>query len=242
MRRVYSDGVTLVSARLGWTGSDLCRALAHEMRAQLPSSPPQSPPPSPPCSEAATSSDGLAAALAASLREKEALLMLDFGAAPELLEDPVTGGLLHTLLSCTLHLRILVGTPVPLPLPLTSRLPAKVVSVPLAPLSPIEAARLLARRVGRPLQVRRPRNSGGARGVRSSPCLRLSRECPFVPPPQDLCALGASASLEALAADPAVQRLRGHPTVIIAAAAAIGARPPQLSIREALVGLASVLN
>ena len=132
--------------------------------------------------------------------------MLDFGACPELLEDSATSGLLHTLLSCTLHLRVLVGTPIGLPLPFASRLPVKVVYIPLAPLAPLDAARLLARRVGRPLQ--------------------------------DFCARGAPASLEALAADLAVQRLRGHPTAIIAAAAAISARPPQLSIREALVALA----
>ena len=107
------------------------------------------------------------------------------------------------------------------------------VTYTLAGLAPIDAARLLARRVGRPLHEllppAEPRGSlashalaalggdggGGGGGGRGPPS-------PVLPP-----------TLEELAEEPLMTALRGRPALIVHAAAAISARAAGVSVRTA---------
>ena len=112
----------------------------------------------------------------------------------------------------------------------------KVITYPLAGLAPIDAARLLARRVGRPLHELLPPaepcgshaadvlaafGGGGGGGVAGggrppSPAL------PVLPP-----------TLEELAEEPLMCALGGRPSLIVHAAAAISGRPADVSVRAA---------
>ena len=113
---------------------------------------------------------------------------------------------------------------------------AKVITYPLAGLARIDAARLLARRVGRPLHELLPPaepcgshaadvlaafGGGGGGGVAGggrppSPSL------PVLPP-----------TLEELAEEPLMCALGGRPSLIVHAAAAISGRPADVSVRAA---------
>ena len=88
-------------------------------------------------------------ALLSLLRDKECLLVID--GVEALTAAPAFAELLHQLLQRTLHLRILLTSSTALPATLSTSLPAKVVTLRLAPLTPLDGARLFARRVGRPI-------------------------------------------------------------------------------------------
>ena len=178
---------------------------------------------------AAEESAGVAVAVAAraealveALREREGLLVLD-GVEALLALDASFARFLHALLSRSLHLRLLLTSSAPLPPHLD--LPAKVVTYQLAGLAPLDAARLLARRVGRPLPELLPPRPPAA---------------PPAPPPGVVVAnplavqaAAAQPTLETLAAEPLLLALGGRPAAIVKVAAAITGRPAGLSVRAA---------
>lgn len=92
------------------------------------------------------------------LREKEALLVVD--GVDALVPLPGFHAVLHEILTRTLHLRLLLTSASPLPTHIS--LPVKVVHQPLEGLGAIDAARLFARRVGRPLAELLPRDAVAA--------------------------------------------------------------------------------
>lgn len=89
------------------------------------------------------------------LREKEVLLVVD--GVDALAPLPGFHAVLHEILTRTLHLRLLLTSASPLPTHVS--LPVKVVHQPLEGLGAIDAARLFARRVGRPLAELLPRDA-----------------------------------------------------------------------------------
>ena len=183
--------------------------------------------------------------LVEALQDKEALLVLD--GVEALVAEPSFGALLHALLSRSLHLRLLLTTAAPLPTHLD--LPAKVITYPLAGLAPIDAARLLARRVGRPLHELLPpaepcgRHAaavlaafGGNGGTFSSGGTRAGGGAGGVAvggrPPSPALPVQPP-TLEELAAEPLLCALGGRPSLIVHAAAAISGRPAAVSVRTA---------
>ena len=166
-----------------------------------------------------------------------------------LVAEPSFGALLHALLSRSLHLRLLLTTAAPLPTHLD--LPAKVITYPLAGLAPIDAARLLARRVGRPLHELLPPTepcgrhaaavlaafggNGGtfsAAGTRAGPGGGAGGVAGGGRPPSPALPVQLP-TLEELAAEPLLCALGGRPSLIVHAAAAISGRPAAVSVRTA---------
>jgi len=120
-----------------------------------------------------------------SLRDADALIVLD--GVDALAATPAFGAALCELLETTLHVRLLLTAAAPLAY--VPHLPAKLTTTALGALSAADAARLFARRVGRPLAEILP---------------------PDAPP-----------TLESLAAEPALARLRGQPGRIVRCASAV---------------------
>ena len=176
-RRAFGDGVLFLRVGELRSVDDLGRALEDAL--QLP-----------PLDEAATPAavrralPPLSRAFL-SLRDADALIVFD--GVDALAATPAFGAALCELLETTLHVRLLLTAAAPLAY--VPHLPAKLTTTALGALSAADAARLFARRVGRPLAEILP---------------------PDAPP-----------TLESLAAEPALARLRGQPGRIVRCASAV---------------------
>lgn len=186
IRRAYADGVAYVcfetsSAKSTQQANESADAAEERSKGELVAALRRSI-----CAELAIADEP--GALVGALRERETLLILDLSiAAAHSIDGNLCGGaasdeavaesdagsekaagraftghhsfgaMLHDLLANTLHLRLLIISSAPLPTHVS--LPVKVVTQELHGLSSVDAARLVARRVGRPLQELLPERS-----------------------------------------------------------------------------------
>ena len=173
---------------------------------------------------------GSEAWLAGALHERDdALLVLD--GIDALVADARFGRMLHELLSRAPRLRLLLVSRAPLPPHLS--LPVRVAPYALGGLAPRDAAHLLATHVARPLSalLAAPSTSSGSRNSNDD----TSAASAASPPPP--------ATLDALAAEPLLVALRGHPADILRCAQLVTRREQIVGVRAAFeVAAAAVLE